>query len=69
MPETIKDGHGTSNEAKVDDHGRLWVSANMIDHKQHHALYHKNLYIATFSVTLPDTSETPIAFFKNLDAA
>lgn len=67
MSETIKDGHGTGNEVKVDDHGRMWVSANMIDHKQHHALYHKNLYMVTFNTTLQDTSETPISFFKNTD--
>jgi len=67
MTTLIKDGHGTGNIAKVDDHGRLWVSANMIDHKQHHALYHQNLYLVNFTTTLQDASATPIAFFKNLD--
>ena len=68
MTDVIKDGHGTGNRAKVDDHGRLWVSANMVDHKQHHALYHKNLYIVNFDTTLPDGNETVVAFFKNLDS-
>lgn len=67
MSETIKDGTGTGNVAKVDDHGRLWVSANVIDHKQHHALYHQNLYIVTFNTTLQDATETPLAFFKSID--
>ena len=68
MSESIKDGQGTGNLAKVDDHGRLWVSANMVDHKQHHALYHKNLYIVNFDTVLPDSSATAMAFFKNLDS-
>jgi len=63
----IEDATGSGNTAKVDDHGRLSVAANMISHMQHHALYHKNLYILNFNTTLPDTSETPVAFFKNTD--
>ena len=69
MSESIKDGTGKGYEAKVDDHGRLWVSANMIDHMQHHALYHQNLYILPFDVTLGGTSETNVAFFKNIDSS
>ncbi|MEN8171414.1 MAG: hypothetical protein ABFS03_00890 [Chloroflexota bacterium] len=69
MSDTIRDGTGTGNRAKVDDHGRLWVSANVIDHKQHHALYHKNMYIVTFNTTLPDANPTVLAFFKNLDGS
>ncbi len=68
MSEQIKDGTGTGSLAKVDDHGRLWVSANVVDHKQHHALYHQNLYIIHFDTILPDSNETELAFFKNLDS-
>ena len=67
MSDVIKDGTGKGYLAKVDDHGRLAVAANIIDHKQHHALYHKNLYIMDFSIVLGGTTETPLAFFKNLD--
>ena len=63
----IKDGTGSGNTAKVDDHGRLWVASSTVDHKQHHALYHKNLYIIDFDLTLSGATETPFAFFKNLD--
>jgi hypothetical protein len=67
MSDMIKDGTGKGYLAKVDDHGRLAVAANVIDHKQHHALYHKNLYIVNFDIVLGSTSETPMAIFKNLD--
>lgn len=63
----IEDGTGQGYSAKVDDHGRLNVAANMIDHKQHHSLYHKNLFFAKFDCILGGTSETNIAFFKNID--
>lgn len=63
----IKDGTGKGYLAKVDDHGRLSVAANLISHMQHHALWHKNLYILNYNVTLPDANETPLALFKNLD--
>jgi len=57
MSDIIKDGTGSGNTAKVDDHGRLWVSAAMVDHMQHHALYHKNLYIINLNTVLPDGSD------------
>jgi len=61
----IKDGHGTGHLAKVDDHGRLYVNANMVPHEQHHASYHKNMFTATFDVVLPDGNEHALAFYGN----
>ena len=67
MSNVIKDGHGSGHVAKVDDHGRLSTAANVISHMQHHATTHKNLFILNFNTTLSDSSETPVAFFKNND--
>ena len=61
----IKDGHGTGNMANVDDHGRLYVNANMVPHEQHHASFHKNMFTATFEVVLPDGNEHELMFYKN----
>ena len=61
----IKDGHGTGHLAQVDEHGRLYVNANMVPHEQHHASYHQNMFTATFNVTLPDGNETELMFYKN----
>ena len=69
MAQEIKDGTGTGNKAKVDDHGRLTVAANMISHMQHHATFHKNLYILNFNTILSGSNEKPIAFFKNNDGS
>lgn len=60
----IKDGR-TGQIAEVDDHGRLAVRSITVNHLQHHALWHKNSYIAPFNVTLPDTSETPAFLITN----
>ena len=65
MSVVIKDGRGTGQEAQVDDHGRLYVLSNNVSHVQHHALYHQDLFVVFFTTTLPDTNETPCAFFKN----
>lgn len=67
MPDSIKDGR-TCQTAIVDDHGRLWVNANMVHHLQHHATYHKNSYILDFDITLSDTSEQTVLFLKNIDS-
>ena len=71
MSGPIKDGRGTDEYAKVDDHGRLWVSANMIDHKQHHALYHMNLFLIPCTVTTAGdgSTEATVLFIKNLDSS
>ena len=61
----IKDGHGTGNIAQVDDHGRLYVNANMVSHEQHHSSYHQNLFDASFETVLAGATETPILFYKN----
>ena len=63
----IKDGTGTGRAAKVDDHGRLYVSANIVTHEQHHASYHENLFMIDASVTLPDTGEHNMLFYKQCD--
>jgi len=68
MSTIIRSGDNKPYSASVDDHGRLSVAANIITHEQHHATYHKNLYIMKFDTTLQDGTETPIAFFKNVDS-
>lgn len=65
----LQDGTGSGYLQKVDDHGRAWVSANMVTHEQHHAAYHENLFAATFEVTLADTNEAPVAFYIQTSSA
>lgn len=61
----IQDGRGNGYAAQVDDHGRLYVNANMVSHEQHHATFHANLFYIPFSLTLADTNEAPLFFYKN----
>ena len=59
---------GAKVGAKVDDHHRLYVVSNNVHHEQHHATYHKNLFYVSFSTTLADGTETPVAFVKNTES-
>jgi len=61
----IQDGHGNGYSAQVDDHGRLYVNANIVSHAQHHSTYHKTLFSMTGETTLQGTSETPIFLHTN----
>jgi len=53
------------NQAVVDNHGRLYVSANVSTHEQHHATFHENLFTGSCNLTLSDSNEGPLAFYKN----
>ena len=55
----------TGRGAEVDDHGRLYVKANVVSHMAHHATYHKNAYVTNGSTTLSGTSETAIFHLVN----
>ncbi len=61
----LKDGTGTGEMAKVDDHGRLAVNAIQVSHEQHHSTYHEDLFTGSFEVVLPDGLETNLLFYKN----
>jgi len=65
----IKDGTGAGFGVKVDDHNRLYTLANVVSHMSHHATYHKNGFVKSFSTTLPDTSETVVASLENNSAS
>lgn len=68
MGQSIEDGTGKGNKARVDAEGRLFVLADTISHLLHHSLTHQNLFLVPFCVTLPDSGETQLAFFKNVDS-
>lgn len=68
MGQSIIDGTGKRYAAKVDEEGRLKVISNLVTHPQHHSTTHKNLFLLSFNVTLTDSNETNLAFFKNRDS-
>lgn len=68
MAQVLKDGTGSGNTAQIDDHGRLYTLANVIEHLQHHSWYHQDAYMTHFNTEIQTTNETPVTYFKNQDS-
>jgi len=61
----IKDGTGSGNELKIDDHGRAQVLAVQFSHEAHHTSYHSNFYTVVGETILPDGNETECLILTN----
>jgi len=65
MAEQIKDGTGKGNLAKIDLNNRLHTRAVTNDEGQQATKDGKSYNINTGFITLTNTSETPVLYFKN----
>lgn len=65
MPDTIKDGTGTGNLAKVNANSRLYTSSVSIDENLQATKNGNSYNINTGTITLTDDTQTPVLYVKN----
>lgn len=65
MGDTILRDSRSGNPAHVDDHGRVYVLADLVSHWQHHTMHHKDAFMVNSQLTLSQDGRHWALWFHN----